>query len=153
MRGLNLRYLTFFLAAGATILFAALAPFVGLWALWPMTLAGALTALGIWDMVQTHHALRRNYPILANFRFLLESVRPEIRQYFLESDLDGAPFNRIKRSVVYARAKGQLQSRPFGTQQDVYAEGFEWLAHSMAPTKIEGHDFRVKIGGPDCKQP
>ena len=148
-----LRYLAFFLAVGATLLFAALTPFVGAWAFWPMLVAGALSALGIWDMVQTHHALRRNYPIMANLRFLLESVRPEIRQYFLESDLDGAPFNRIKRSVVYARAKGQLQSRPFGTQQDVYAEGFEWLAHSMAPTKIEGHDFRVKIGGPDCKQP
>ena len=148
-----MRYLAFFLAAALTVIFGALAPFVGGWAIVGLLIAGGLTALGVYDMTQTHHALRRNYPILANFRFLLESVRPEIRQYFLESDLDGAPFNRSKRSVVYARAKGQLQSRPFGTQQDVYADGFEWLAHSMAPAKAHGHDFRVKIGGPDCKQP
>ena len=114
-----MRYLAFFLAAALTVIFGALAPFVGGWAIVGLLIAGGLTALGVYDMTQTHHALRRNYPILANFRFLLESVRPEIRQYFLESDLDGAPFNRIKRSVVYARAKGQLQSRPFGTQQDV----------------------------------
>ena len=148
-----MRYLTFFLAVAATAVFAALTPFAGGWAIIGLVIAGGLSALGIWDMTQTHHALRRNYPILANFRFILESVRPEIRQYFLESDLDGAPFNRSKRSVVYARAKGQLQSRPFGTQQDVYADGFEWLAHSIAPAKLGGHDFRVKIGGADCKQP
>ena len=93
----------------------------------------ALTAVGAWDMIQPNHSLKRNYPILANIRFLLEKIRPEIRQYFLESETDGTPFNRAKRSVVYQRAKGQLDKRPFGTQQDVYASGYEWINHSIAP--------------------
>ncbi|HEX4191472.1 MAG TPA: FMN-binding glutamate synthase family protein, partial [Stellaceae bacterium] len=119
----------------------------------PLFLALALTAVGIWDMVQTKHSLRRNYPILANIRFMLEKIRPEIRQYFLESDLDGRPFNRSKRAVVYQRAKSQLDKRPFGTQQDVYGDDFEWINHSLAPVPPVGSDFRVTIGGPQCGQP
>jgi glutamate synthase domain-containing protein 2 len=113
----------------------------------------ALTVVGVWDMIQPHHSLKRNYPILANIRFFLEKIRPEIRQYFLESETDGTPFNRAKRSVVYQRAKGQLDKRPFGTQQDIYASNFEWINHSIAPRPPEGHNFRVVVGGPDCKQP
>ncbi len=112
-----------------------------------------LTAVGLWDMLQTKHSLRRNYPIAANLRFMLEEMRPEIRQYFLESDLDGAPFNRSKRAIVYQRAKGEVDKRPFGTQQDVYGENFEWVTHSIAPNHLKDHDFRIKVGGPDCKQP
>jgi glutamate synthase domain-containing protein 2 len=113
----------------------------------------ALIAVGIWDMVQRSHSLKRNYPILANIRFFLEKIRPEIRQYFLESETDGTPFNRAKRSVVYQRAKGQLDKRPFGTQQDIYASNFEWINHSITPRPSDGHNFRVVVGGPDCKQP
>jgi glutamate synthase domain-containing protein 2 len=112
-----------------------------------------LVALGIWDMIQTSHSLKRNYPILANLRFVLEKIRPEIRQYFLESETDGTPFNRAKRSVVYQRAKGQLDKRPFGTQQDIYGGNFEWINHSLAPRPSDGHNFRVVVGGPDCREP
>ena len=112
-----------------------------------------LVALGIWDMIQPNHSLKRNYPILANLRFFLEKIRPEIRQYFLESETDGTPFNRAKRSVVYQRAKGQLDKRPFGTQQDIYAGNFEWINHSLAPRPSDGHNFRVVVGGPDCREP
>jgi glutamate synthase domain-containing protein 2 len=112
-----------------------------------------LVALGIWDMIQTSHSLKRNYPILANLRFVLEKIRPEIRQYFLESETDGTPFNRAKRSVVYQRAKGQLDKRPFGTQQDIYGSNFEWINHSLAPRPSDGHNFRVVVGGPDCREP
>ena len=112
-----------------------------------------LAALGIWDMAQRRHSIRRNYPILANIRFALEKVRPEIRQYFLESDQDGAPFNRSKRAIVYQRAKGALDKRPFGTQLDVYGPTFEWINHSIAPRRVEGHDFRVRVGGDSCRQP
>jgi glutamate synthase domain-containing protein 2 len=80
-----------------------------------------LSAIGVWDLVQSRHSIRRNYPILAHIRFGLEKIRPEIRQYFLESETDGAPFNRSKRAVAYQRAKGALDKRPFGTQQDIYA--------------------------------
>ncbi len=113
----------------------------------------ALTAVGAWDMIQPNHSLKRNYPILANIRFFLEKIRPEIRQYFLESETDGTPFNRAKRSVAYQRAKGQLDKRPFGTQQDIYASNYEWINHSIAPRPPEGHNYRVVVGGPDCKQP
>src|ERR1700722_13598812 len=90
-----------------------------------------LTILGFHDIFQKQHSLKRNYPILANLRFILEKVRPEIRQYFLESDIDGKPFNRNNRAIVYQRAKHQLDSRPFGTLQDVYEPEFEWLTHSI----------------------
>ena len=148
-----LRYLAFVIAIIATFLFGWMIPLVGPWAVWLTLISGLLVLIGIWDLVQTKHSLRRNYPILANLRFLLEEVRPEIRQYFLESDLDGAPFNRSKRSIVYARAKGQLDKRPFGTQKDVYGHDFEWLSHSIAPAKPLDGDFRVNVGGPDCTQP
>jgi glutamate synthase domain-containing protein 2 len=113
----------------------------------------ALTAVGVWDMIQPNHSLKRNYPILANIRFFLEKIRPEIRQYFLESETDGVPFNRAKRSIVYQRAKAQLDKRPFGTQQDIYASNFEWINHSIAPRTPDSHNFRVVVGGPDCKEP
>lgn len=112
-----------------------------------------LSAVGVWDMIQTKHSLRRNYPIMANLRFMLEKVRPEIRQYFLESDTDGTPFNRTERAVIYQRAKAQLDKRPFGTQQDVYGDHFEWINHSLVPVPPTNHDLRIVVGGPECKQP
>src|ERR1041385_5437085 len=111
----------------------------------PFVLSAFLVALGVHDMVQTRHSLPRNYPIMANIRFMLEKIRPEIRQYFLESDTDGTPFNRNKRAIVYQRAKGQLDKRPFGTQQDVYAMGFEWLNHSIAPKEPSREQPRTMI--------
>ncbi len=133
--------------------------FAGLSVIWwdifilPLGLCALLVAIGVLDMAQTKHSIRRNYPILANIRFGLEKIRPEIRQYFLESDLDGAPFNRSKRAVAYQRAKGQLDKRPFGTQQDVYGQAFEWINHSIAPAKAAAADLRVTIGGPQCRNP
>src|SRR4051794_27620241 len=116
-------------------------------------LSAALTALGVWDLLQSRHSIRRNYPILAHIRFMLEKVRPEIRQYFLESETDGTPFNRSKRAIAYQRAKGALDKRPFGTHQDIYGEKFEWINHSIAPFHVDGHDFRVPVGGDNCRRP
>ncbi|MDB5571417.1 MAG: ferredoxin-dependent glutamate synthase [Hyphomicrobiales bacterium] len=113
-------------------------------------LAGAaLSALGVSDMRQTSHSILRNYPIAAHLRFLFEDLRPAIRQYFFEDDHGGAPFSRDKRAVVYQRAKHALDKRPFGTTHDVYAEGFEWVTHSMAPAPLAPADFRTTIGGFD----
>ena len=95
----------------------------------------------------------RNYPLTAHIRFILEEIRPEIRQYFLESEKDGTPFSRDKRAIVYQRAKQALDKRPFGTQHDVYASGYEWLHHSMAPKLAVKEPFRIAIGGPDCSKP
>ena len=116
---------------------------------------GALSVLGARDLRQNRHAILRNYPVIGHFRFLLEYIRPEMRQYFLESDTDAAPFSRSQRSLVYQRAKGEPDKRPFGTQLDVGAGGYEWINHSMAPTKIASHDFRITVGAPGhgCTQP
>jgi glutamate synthase domain-containing protein 2 len=124
------------------------AVFVALFAL-----CAATSAIGVWDLLQTRHSLRRNYPILANIRFGLEKIRPEIRQYFLESDTDGTPFNRSKRAIAYQRAKGALDKRPFGTQQNIYGDNFEWINHSINPVPADGHDFRVNVGDVECRQP
>ncbi|WP_420213869.1 FMN-binding glutamate synthase family protein [Janthinobacterium fluminis] len=140
------RYLAFIAVAAACALSLALAgPH------WLTLLAGALTALGVADLLQTRRALRRNYPLLAHFRFLLESIRPEIRQYFLEDDTEAKPFSRNQRSIVYQRAKVETDKRPFGTQLDVYAAGYEWINHSIAPAAVADHNFRIDIGAhPDC---
>ena len=111
-----------------------------------------LVLLGVRDLRQTRHAVLRNYPVIGHLRFLFEYVRPEIRQYFIESDSEAAPFSRAQRSLVYQRAKGEADNRPFGTQLDVGRQGYEWINHSMAPTVLASADFRVTIG-PDCAQP
>ena len=106
-----------------------------------------LVALGIHDLLQTRHAILRNYPIVAHMRFLLEDIRPELRQYFFEGDKDGAPFPRDKRAIVYQRAKKELDKRPFGTMYDVYQEQYEWLHHSIAPQPAAAIEaMRVDIG-------
>ena len=115
--------------------------------LWPLLAAGALTARGVLDLRQTHHAITRNYPLIGHLRFLLEFIRPEIRQYFIESDREAAPFSRAQRSLVYQRAKGAPDNRPFGTQLDVGLGGYEWINHSMQPSRLADADFRVWIGG------
>lgn len=112
----------------------------------PLAFSGAL-AIGAWDLLQARHAIRRNYPILAHLRFLLEKVRPEIRQYFIESDTEAAPYSRAQRAIVYQRAKRALETRPLGTQLDVYAPGYEWIHHSVNPAPACDPDFRITIGG------
>ena len=127
-----------------------------LWAAWPAWVAVAvfavLSATGVHDLRQTRHAILRNYPVIGHLRFLLEYIRPEMRQYFIESDSEAAPFSRAQRSLVYQRAKGDPDNRPFGTQLNVTIAGYEWINHSMVPTKIANHDFRITIGA-SCAQP
>ena len=106
-----------------------------------------LVLLGIWDLRQKQHAILRNYPIMGHLRFIFEFIRPEIRQYFIEGDTEAQPFSRAQRSLVYQRAKGQVDNRPFGTQLDVSQQGYEWVNHSLQPTKLSSHDFRLWIGG------
>ncbi|MCG7201587.1 FMN-binding glutamate synthase family protein [Marinobacter pelagius] len=105
-----------------------------------------LTAIGTYDLVQTRHTVSRNYPIMANFRYLFESVGPEIRQYFIQSDTEERPFSREQRTIIYQRAKNVLDKRPFGSQLHMYEEGFEWMNHSMTPTRLTDSDFRIQIG-------
>ena len=124
----------------------------------PVPLAGlfvftALSVLGFRDLAQTKHAILRNYPITAHLRFLFEEIRPEMRQYFFEDAKDAMPFGRDTRSLVYQRAKMVLDKRPFGTVYDTYADGYEWMTHSMAPRAGDGAAMRVMIGGTECAVP
>src|SRR3546814_828734 len=119
---------------------------------WPLGIFGALSLLGTWDMLQTRTTLRRNYPILAHLRYLLESIGPEIRQYFIQNDRQEVPFSRRQRALVYQRAQNVVDVVPFGTEHDVYGPSYEWINHSLLPTAIPSHDFRVRVG-PDTAQP
>ncbi|QDL53033.1 FMN-binding glutamate synthase family protein [Rhodoferax aquaticus] len=117
-----------------------------------LLLFGVLSATGLSDLLQTKRSILRNYPIIGRLRFMLEFIRPEIRQYFIESDNEATPFSRAQRSLVYQRAKGESDKRPFGSQLDVHAQGYEWMNHSVAPTVLDSHDFRITIG-PNTAQP
>ncbi|WP_292052545.1 MULTISPECIES: FMN-binding glutamate synthase family protein [unclassified Brevundimonas] len=123
--------------------------------LWPLLpVFAALSALGLYDLSQTRHAVRRNYPIIGNFRWLFEALRPELRQYLFESDSEATPFSRSQRSLVYARAKRESSERPFGTLLDVYSEKYEFIAPSLRPAPVADLSMmRVNIGGPQCRQP
>ncbi|MDA1164903.1 MAG: glutamate synthase-related protein [Planctomycetota bacterium] len=122
-------------------------------ALWPWVVLGPMVLLGAGDMTQKRQAIRRNYPVLGHMRYLLELIRPEIYQYFVESDKEGVPFDREDRSLVYQRAKNVRDTTPFGTKLNVYAPGYEWVNHSLLARHIDANNMRVMIGGPDCKQP
>ena len=114
----------------------------------------AYLALGVRDMSQNRHTVLRNFPVLGNIRYILETIRPEIRQYFVESDREAAPFSRLERNIVYQRSKGVPDTLPFGTRSDVYETGYEWLTHSsLSPCHVDPAAARVVIGGPDCGHP
>lgn len=121
--------------------------------LWNLVVIGPLVLLGLYDVAQTRHAVLRNFPIVGHGRYLLEMIRPEINQYFIESNSDGRPFSRELRSIVYQRAKKQLETLPFGTQLDVYAVGYEWVNHSLAPKHVDPESLRIDIGGNACTKP
>lgn len=118
---------------------------------WSMVFFGPLMAVGMLDMLQERQAIRRNFPVIGNFRYLLELFRPEINQYFVESNTSGTPFNRLDRSLVYQRAKGELDTVPFGTQKNVYEVGYEWVTHSIMPVHVDPQQLRVTVGASRAK--
>lgn len=120
---------------------------------WSLAVLGPLFFMGVLDTMQTRQAIRRNFPVIGNLRYFFELIRPELQQYFVESNQSGRPIPRELRSVVYQRAKGALETLPFGTQLDVHAEHYEWVNHSIVPKSLHMDDVRVTVGGPDCKQP
>lgn len=152
---MNLHLLSRYTFFAACLVGLALVPFLQFpWRWSVFAVLALLVAIGLWDMIQRRHAVRRNYPILGNLRYLIESIRPEIRQYLLEGDREALPFSRAQRALVYSRAKNQSADRPFGTLSDVYLPGFEFISHSLQPAPLgKPEDFRVTIGGPHCRQP
>ena len=120
---------------------------------WSLALWLPLLALALWDFVQRPHTLRRNYPLAAWFRWIMEDLRPYLHSYIVESDLEGRPFSHDERGLVYARAKGDLDAHPFGTELDVYSTEYEWLGHSMVPNEKAPEEWRVEVGSSQCSQP
>lgn len=152
----NLKSMERYCAFAAVVVLTFLSLIALVWSAWfwlPAIVFFGLSLLGLYDVLQPSHSILRNYPVIGHMRFFFEGIRPEIRQYLIESDQDEEPFSREKRSIVYQRAKGVEDKRPFGTRLRVYDAGYEWLTHSVDPVHIEDHDFRITIGGPDCKQP
>ena len=145
------RYSAYAISIAGLIISLPVTLWLGGWYLIPVIFA-ALTALGTWDLLQRSHTVSRNYPIMANFRYLFESVGPEIRQYFIQSDTEERPFSREQRTIAYQRAKQVLDKRPFGSQLSMYEEGFEWMNHSLTPTRLDNSDFRIVIGR-NCAKP
>lgn len=121
--------------------------------LWSFVVFGPLIIVGFIDMLQRKHTIRRNFPIIGNFRYFFESIRPEINQYFVESNFDGVPVTREMRSVVYQRAKNVLDTLPFGTKRNVYEVGYEWVNHSLDSKHVDTGSLRLPIGGSDCSKP
>ena len=133
---------------------AAIAAFV--WSDWWLVLGIPLLvfgANGVFDLLQTKHSVTRNYPVIGHARFLLEKIRPEMQQYFIESATDGVPFDRETRDLVYDRAKGATGEEPFGTKRDVNAVGYEFVAHSLRAKTADDTTPRVRLGGSECAQP
>lgn len=146
------RYTTFAVVLGLALASAAGLIWTG-WAALPLAAFGGLALLGVSDLVQSRHAILRNYPVIGHMRFLFEGIRPEIRQYIIESDQDEEPFSRDARSIVYQRSKNVEDKRPFGTRMRVYDAGYQWVTHSIQPKHIENSDFRSRIGNDACRQP
>ncbi len=148
-----MRYFAFLLVLALAVIFALLGQFSRPVFFWPLVLIVPLSLLGIWDVLQKSHSVLRNYPIIGHLRWLLESVRPELRQYFFASDTGEEPFNREERSLVYQRAKNEESNMPFGTQLELYEEGYSWINHSINPSTVNEGACRIKIGGKECKKP
>ena len=146
---LFMRLLPLLFMAALCVLFVWLG---GAW-LWGLIASGPLLLLAIWDLFQDDHSLRRNYPLLARIRWIMEDLRPFARAYVVEGDLEGRPFNHDERALVYARAKKQLDDHPFGTELDVYSSEYEWLSHSIVPNENAPEEWRTTIGNAQCAKP
>jgi len=146
---------TFIIIATLILSFIILIGFIWQPILWSLVFFIPLILIGIIDIIQKKHTIKKNFPVIGHFRYLLESFRPEIQQYFVETDMEGTPVNRIFRSLIYSRAKNENDTTPFGTKLDVYKVGYECMTHSLYPKKkneVERNPI-IKIGGKDCKQP
>lgn len=149
---MSVRHGFIILSASFTLLLLVLAAYIPAF-YWGFIIVGPIILLGVYHMIQTRHTVLYIYPVIGLFRYLFESIRPEIQQYFVESNINGRPINREFRALVYQRAKNERDTRPFGTQFDVYSAGYEWMNHSMKPAPFTDEHPRIKFGGPDCSKP
>lgn len=143
----------FWISSGVVLLFHITTFYIYWWSIALIGLTLPLFMIGVTDMFQKKHTIRRNFPVIGHLRYLFEMIRPEINQYFIESNTDGVPFSREERSLVYQRAKKVTDTLPFGTQRNVYESGYEYVPHSLAPVHVDPKSLRVLVGGKDCKKP
>ncbi len=143
----------FYIISLVGILLAFFGQFVWAPMIWLLVLVLPYIAIGLYDMHFASHNVLRNYPVIGHMRYALEFISPEIRQYFIETNENGRPYNRQQRNLIYARADGGLQTQPFGTQWDLYEVGYSRASHSLAPKVVNEEECRVMVGGPDCKKP
>lgn len=143
-------FFAFALLVPVLVEFLAASPAAWRWVYLPY---GVVVAVGLYDMLQQEHTLLRNYPVLGHGRYLMEFVRPGVQQYFVESNWSGRPVPREYRALIYQRSKNEEQTVAFGTQRDVYTEGYEWVDHTLEPIEVHEEGLRVQIGGGDCSQP
>lgn len=149
-------FLTRFTALSVALVSAVVSGYYlpAIWAIPLFAISVFLTTIGLYDLAQPLHSVRRNYPIIGRLRWFFEEIRPEIRQYLIEGDHDETPFSRSQRSLVYARAKNESSERAFGTLLDVYQNGHEFIAHSNRPAPVaDPATFRISIGGDACSRP
>jgi glutamate synthase domain-containing protein 2 len=152
----NARTKVLWLMVVLTIVFVALTVLHSIWWLIGAVITGLLVLLGLYDFTQPKHSILRNYPIVGRMRFMLEDAGPELHQYLVENNTEGRPFDRDTRSLMYERAKNVADKKPFGTELDVYAEGYTWMMHSVSPHPMPEDPVathRVTVGGPQCTQP
>ena len=143
----------FWMISAGLFVFHAVSFFVSPWMLSFMFVTVPLFVVGVNDIRQTKQSIRRNFPVIGHMRYIFEMIRPEINQYFIESNTDGTPFSREERSVVYQRSKKVTDTVPFGTQRNVYEEGYEYVPHSISPVHVDPKGLRVMVGGKDCRKP
>ncbi|RTK92676.1 MAG: FMN-binding glutamate synthase family protein [Rickettsiales bacterium] len=149
---MNVRWLYYTISTLSLLLFCVLYPF------WPDVIYGLFILIpyiiiGLYDIFSTKHTILRNYPVIGHFRYIFELIRPEIQQYFVENDMNGTPYSRETRSLIYQTAKGVSDTIPFGTKNDITSVGYQFSYHSLAPKTVLNENTRIIIGGPDCKKP
>ena len=143
----------FFIGSAIILIINAIISSIWPTVLWSLLVFAPIMLLGLYDSFQHKHAILRNFPVIGHFRYLLETIRPEIYQYFVESDTEGVPFSRDQRNVVYQRSKKVRDTVAFGTLRDVYQTGYEWVNHSLKPHHMGASHMRVDVGGPGCTKP
>lgn len=145
----------FYILSFAVLALITLISFIWSPIVWSLVFFGPVIIIGYYDAFQKKQSIKRNFPVIGHFRYILEEMRPEIMQYFVETDTEGRPINRIFRSLIYQRAKKAIDTTPFGTQLDVYEAGYEWMEHlvyAKNSSELEKSP-RILIGGSNCKQP
>lgn len=143
----------YFVISIGGMLLVGLVAFVWPPILWALLVLVPFILIGIYDLTVAKHNVLHNYPVIGHLRYLFEFISPELRQYFIETNENGRPYNRIVRELVYARAKDEDDTLPFGTQAEIMSVGYARANHSLAPKTVDPSEGRITLGSKACRQP